>query len=462
MGHSNGVITAPINTDDVSSVLGHASHDVKTLCMSDKIKKYAKYKPVIIDTPVDITDAQRRAVNYGMNVRQTTLTQAKANTQMPWLYNAIGSTNWGRLTDFDGYDHNSDIPPIVFGFGFDSKEYLYNSVTMAATSIAVKVSFRRNASLASSGIGVVGLSLDDLGATGDTVESLNNYVPCVTAVVNSNLYVANAEDTFGGKFSTGVNDMAIVLDNFGFLTNCWVSDANGAGYPTDATDKYKMTLYPRINCFTPSAKGGVHTSLTTTKGSNGHYTSGTYPFLGVPDSTPLVIRKYKRAPVAATYSYFKDVSATATLAQGVYVKNTDAYTAQVGAWGGKTVYFKDRTTIIEMMVQLTNIENTAFSVQAIGITDTMGVWNKPCSITFKQPNGSYASTYALTKGASEWVTVKITYNAGCAASNYTFPSQTSPGYGQCQPKLSLRVIIANGTAEAFNPKEDVIREVRWR
>lgn len=45
MGHANGVITAPVNTDDVSTVIGVASHDVATLCTSDKVNKWNKDKP---------------------------------------------------------------------------------------------------------------------------------------------------------------------------------------------------------------------------------------------------------------------------------------------------------------------------------------------------------------------------------------------------------------------------------
>jgi len=33
MGHANGIIPAPVNTDDISATLGVASHDVATLCI---------------------------------------------------------------------------------------------------------------------------------------------------------------------------------------------------------------------------------------------------------------------------------------------------------------------------------------------------------------------------------------------------------------------------------------------
>lgn len=45
MGHANGVITAPVNTDDVSAVINVPSHDVATLCLSSSINKWNKDKP---------------------------------------------------------------------------------------------------------------------------------------------------------------------------------------------------------------------------------------------------------------------------------------------------------------------------------------------------------------------------------------------------------------------------------
>lgn len=41
MGYSSGKITAPVNTDDVSAVLGVTSHDVATLCTHEKLEKSA-------------------------------------------------------------------------------------------------------------------------------------------------------------------------------------------------------------------------------------------------------------------------------------------------------------------------------------------------------------------------------------------------------------------------------------
>ena len=111
MGHSNGYITAPINTDDVSATLGVASHDVGTLCTSDSINRWAKYKPVRVDTPAEIDDAQRKAVNHGLVVTNALQSDGYTYNLAKWTYNKPDGTWWKRLTDFIGYAHTSK-PPI--------------------------------------------------------------------------------------------------------------------------------------------------------------------------------------------------------------------------------------------------------------------------------------------------------------------------------------------------------------
>lgn len=51
MGHSNGIISAPVNTDDVRLTIGENSHDVATLCLSDKINKAALFCPRYVGVP---------------------------------------------------------------------------------------------------------------------------------------------------------------------------------------------------------------------------------------------------------------------------------------------------------------------------------------------------------------------------------------------------------------------------
>lgn len=455
--HTTTTITAPVSLADVNYVLGAGSLDVGTLCQHKNINKWAKYKPVRFNSPITLSDADFKSVNFGINTQLTTKTQADANNKREWTYEQPNqNTDWKRITDFNGYDSNSTMP-LVFGFSFDEKEKLINTITQAATSVAVKVSLRRNSTTASNGVGLTGFSLADLNVSGVTTGSFSDYVPCVTSYVDSALYVANCEDTIGGKYGTDVNSMAINLSNFTIWNNAWVDDSSGEGYPANATEKKKMTLYPRINMFTPSAKGAVYEGGSTTKNKNGYYTSGTNVFIGVPDATPLVIKKYKKIPFTANYS-------TCTIQNHgtwPYILSTDNYNASgVVSAGGTTLPFKTSGFIMDILVYLTNTENYGIGIQARGVSDTSGIFNKNCSCSFIV-DGTPQSTLTFAANEGKWVTIRAQYAAG-AADNYTFASFTSPSYGQARPKVLLRVVVANGTADDFNPTESTIEELRWR
>lgn len=110
MGHNAGHITAPVNTDDVRAVTGEASDDIGTLCISDKINRYAHDKPLNIDQPQDITDAQRTAANHGLVPTQALKSDGTFNLA-EWGYTRPSATCMKRLTDFVGYIHTSK-PPI--------------------------------------------------------------------------------------------------------------------------------------------------------------------------------------------------------------------------------------------------------------------------------------------------------------------------------------------------------------
>lgn len=51
MGHSSGIISAPVNTDDVRLTIGENSDDVSTLCLSSKINKAALFCPRYVGRP---------------------------------------------------------------------------------------------------------------------------------------------------------------------------------------------------------------------------------------------------------------------------------------------------------------------------------------------------------------------------------------------------------------------------
>lgn len=75
MGHNAGRITAPVNTDDVSAVLGVASHDVATLCTHQRINSAALYQP------------RYSSVNPGLNLQSTA-----SNDGFQWIATQIGQS----------------------------------------------------------------------------------------------------------------------------------------------------------------------------------------------------------------------------------------------------------------------------------------------------------------------------------------------------------------------------------
>lgn len=112
MAHSNGRITAPVNTDDVKDTIGENSHDVGTLCLSNKINRWSKYKPVEYPSPDSVTNYWqgtdgKNGLHIDLNADNTF-----TNDFVRSFYN--NPDNWGyvhpqgflRLTDFDGYNHN--------------------------------------------------------------------------------------------------------------------------------------------------------------------------------------------------------------------------------------------------------------------------------------------------------------------------------------------------------------------
>lgn len=140
MSYSNGIISAPVSIDDVKSALGESSNDLATLCKSSNINKWAKYKPISIGKPFNITEKDRANCRYGLDfttnslltdmfrrgssfsINTYSLTDISNNTS-EWIYSRPrgGSGSPYRLGDFvnnetytDGY--RSKTQPPLGGF----------------------------------------------------------------------------------------------------------------------------------------------------------------------------------------------------------------------------------------------------------------------------------------------------------------------------------------------------------
>lgn len=138
MGHSNGLITPPVNTADVSYVTRKGSNDVGTLCGASNtmINKWAKYKPVIYPNLIDSTVLNGIVqINNDKTWKSTSTWWKAADGKCGFTIGlrTNGSalvTNWGtdwtynpptgglaapyRLIDFNYYDHNAVNPVGVY------------------------------------------------------------------------------------------------------------------------------------------------------------------------------------------------------------------------------------------------------------------------------------------------------------------------------------------------------------
>lgn len=142
MGVKNGIITAPISLKDPYTCMGvGATEDGYTLSyicsnMHEKINIWSKWKPVIVDTPQEITEEQLKAAAYGLQWYQSGDSLTYAIKYNPPKF----AENWSRLTDFIGYNHNA-----VSGLGWEitsiSKDLIsdYSDLTLAVENDPNKI-----------------------------------------------------------------------------------------------------------------------------------------------------------------------------------------------------------------------------------------------------------------------------------------------------------------------------------
>lgn len=130
----NGIIQAPVSIADVKTMLGETSNDLATLCKSDKINMWAKYKPVELNKPFtsdefDFTNNHWRdnatwfkgADFEGVGICGIKIAHSSTLQSLTELYDK-GQSNWSRvkvgstfacpyrLSDFVGYKHAATAP----------------------------------------------------------------------------------------------------------------------------------------------------------------------------------------------------------------------------------------------------------------------------------------------------------------------------------------------------------------
>lgn len=120
MAHTSTSIYNEVSVSDVRAVLGESARSVIDLCRSSRINMWSLCKPVIHQTPHDITDAQRAEASYGFEIKSYNtpgelLDALTAGTA--WRYARPDGRYAGglrsawqpcRLRDFAGYDHAAE------------------------------------------------------------------------------------------------------------------------------------------------------------------------------------------------------------------------------------------------------------------------------------------------------------------------------------------------------------------
>lgn len=116
MGVSNGIVSAPINPQEVYNLLGvgkyNDEYNVNYICSNNhgKINKWAKYKPVKYPGLAPSANYWKGTdEKCGFSFPDTTSKITSQSSDGVWTYNPPtgGDSSPFRLLDFDGYNHNA-------------------------------------------------------------------------------------------------------------------------------------------------------------------------------------------------------------------------------------------------------------------------------------------------------------------------------------------------------------------
>lgn len=129
---NNGIVSIPDehefgSQDDILKELGtllgvgkrsNGRRYVADVCQADSVNMWAKYKPVRHSTVANITETQRKSVNYGLDPTNAKISSTSDVTGIGAKYTDGVENGWGylkprgatygevsRIRDFDGYHH---------------------------------------------------------------------------------------------------------------------------------------------------------------------------------------------------------------------------------------------------------------------------------------------------------------------------------------------------------------------
>lgn len=138
MSIQNGTrIVSPINLQEPYTVMGVSKtgtyYDLGYICGNShgRINKWSRHKPVRVNQPGIITDAQFKSANFGLTIPAKSTDFKTAINNATYSYNPPRpGTDWCRLTDFDKYSHTAVSPlincqAISFDRTFIDEQYIF-------------------------------------------------------------------------------------------------------------------------------------------------------------------------------------------------------------------------------------------------------------------------------------------------------------------------------------------------
>lgn len=276
MSYSNGKISGAVSVYDVQRALGVSSDDAATLCTSNKINKWAKYKPVhcanserkfgrLIEHDYEVQN-----INAGQHSGKTTYYGLQIVTKPGVLSVTIHDNDYlyiggpagtasspYRLQDFAGpsvatYGYDINAVPNIYGDMFDEKPIWSNKIPICA-----RVSYKGYNSTGINLFAMTGNGYDEYRSSFQP----NAFYVCVmkSLVVNGSILSSswrvlyrnsNVPDTTvepSGAASSPLNDSSSDFSNY-FYTNV----------PADSAGDYKITFFI-------ASKDGIDTNYSGAK-----------------------------------------------------------------------------------------------------------------------------------------------------------------------------------------------------
>ena len=370
--------------DDIAAVFGVNSGDVETLFTSGAAKPFAKYKPVRSSVEPELTEADFKAVNYGLRI-------SKFTSMNDVIAGIIGGNEWGyimpnqvgdalRVTDV--INPAGDDQP---GYNHDARNFLYDvfvpgAYTKGLGDLSCHVSITPKAQLPASN-----LYWDDLtDLNGDNISLGDCYLALLLKSGNSYIYVTSGTMIKNVLVST-IQDVYVTLP--------------GSYADALATGTWKAYLFAATTpCTTP---------VTTGIGS---YIHSSAPVYALPEVGELQVAIQAPAQ-AATAALANDAQHPVDIMVLSRRFSVDFYVAYGATSGTVPVY-------ITCKIYGGNSEGAKTTLYAT-VQDTL-------QATTTTQYALKSSGNITPDGFPNYVTIELTFTVGSSSQVYTSPDVSVP------------------------------------